>query len=451
MENSNSTIGTLHIPNLCSDLPDSWFWKRLENACIDVVDCPHSTPRITPSGSLMVRSQDIRSGVFRFDQAAKVSEQTYQERIKRAEPTHGDLVYSREGTYFGIAAEVPKGIRVCLGQRMVLLRPDPKQLHFRYLKYWLNSPILQSHIHGLRDGTVAERLNLPTIRALPIPIPPISVQDRIANILGTLDDKIELNRQMNETLEAMARRLFRSWFVDFDPVHAKAAARREFPGMNNAELSRRALPNMSPEIAELFPDSFQDTTLGPIPKGWNMGRIGDSFNLTMGQSPPGSTYNEIGVGMPFYQGKADFQSRFPARRVYCTAPTRTAKRFDTLVSVRAPVGAVNMASEDCSIGRGIAAIRHQSGSASFTYYAMLEKDEAFQRFEADGTVFGSINKSDFEKIQVILPSKPIINAFEAKASENDKLIYSNSSDIENLKSIRDRLLPKLLSGELSVR
>ena len=174
-------------------------------------------------------------GVFRTDQAGHVSEETYRERTKRTEPTYGDLFYSREGTYFGIAAEAPRNYRVCLGQRMVLIRPNSQSVDFHYLRYWLNSPVMEAHIHGFRDGSVAERLNLPTIRILPVLLPSLPKQRAIAHILGTLDDKIELNRRMNETLEEMARTLFKSWFIDFDPVHAKAALRNHPPNHSSLE------------------------------------------------------------------------------------------------------------------------------------------------------------------------------------------------------------------------
>ena len=202
----------LHTPSTAAPLPANWVWQGLDAACEGIFDCPHSTPVLTEHGPYIARSQDIRSGVLRTEEAAHVSEETYRERIARAEPRHGDLLYSREGTYFGIAAEVPSGVRTCLGQRMVLLRPDPSMFDRRFLRYWLNSPVMASHIHGFRDGTVAERLNLPTIRSFPVARPPLPEQRAIAHILGTLDDKIELNRRMNETLEAMARALFKCWF-----------------------------------------------------------------------------------------------------------------------------------------------------------------------------------------------------------------------------------------------
>ena len=114
---------------------------------------------------------------------------------------------------------------------------------------------------------------------------------------------------------------------------------------------------MDAETAALFPSAFQDSPIGKIPEGWEVGTIDENFDLTMGQSPPGSTYNEDEKGIPFYQGRRDFGFRYPTRRVYCTAPKRFAKKGDTLVSVRAPVGDINMVEEKCSIGRGVAAIK----------------------------------------------------------------------------------------------
>ncbi len=157
----------LHTPSTAAQLPADWIWKRLDTVCEGIFDCPHSTPVLTEQGPYIVRSQDVRSGVFRIEEAGRVSEGTYRERIARAEPRYGDLLYSREGTYFGIAAEVPAGVRVCLGQRMVLLRPNPSSADSRFLRYCLNSPAMVLHIHGHRDGTVAERLNLPTMSLFP--------------------------------------------------------------------------------------------------------------------------------------------------------------------------------------------------------------------------------------------------------------------------------------------
>jgi len=431
--------GASHLlltPSTLRELPAGWALKRLDSVCEGVFDCPHSTPELTDHGPYLARSQDVRSGVFRTDGAARISEATYRDRITRAEPQHGDLLYSREGTYFGIAAEVPHGIRVCLGQRMVLLRPNPLTADSRFLRYWLNSPVMALHAHGYRDGSVAERLNLPTIRGLPVVLPPLPEQRAIAHILGTLDDKIELNRRMNETLEAMARAIFQSWFVDFDPLRAKAEGRD---------------PGLPRDIADLFLDCFEDSELGEIPAGWEVGCVDNEFDLTMGQSPPSDTYNETGDGVPFYQGRADFSLRFPMRRVYCTAATRFAKAGDTLVSVRAPVGDINMASEHCAIGRGVAAARHKTGSRSYSYQFMRSLKDVFSRFEAEGTVFGSIGKKDFHAIPCVMPPRDLVVAFEWHLSPIDERIEVNERESHTLSALRDTLLPKLISGDLRVK
>src|SRR5690348_11876732 len=128
----------LHIPTTAHRFPSAWSWVRLEDACSGIFDCRHSTPKLANDGPLMVRTQDILSVVLSGEEAAHVSEETYTERTRRAVPREGDLLFSREGTYFGIAAEVLSGVRVCLGQRMVLIRPAPERVHHRFLRYWLN-------------------------------------------------------------------------------------------------------------------------------------------------------------------------------------------------------------------------------------------------------------------------------------------------------------------------
>lgn len=412
--NNESAWLTMQTRQL-SPMPATWEWRTLEQVCAEIVDCPHSTPKLTDSGPYIARSQDIRSGVFLWDQAGHVSEETYNERTRRRAPRHGDLLYSREGTYFGIAAEVPPGIRVCLGQRMVLLRPESTLAYFRFLRYWLNSPAMSDYLSGFRDGSVAERVNVSTIRRLPIPLPPLPEQRRIAAVLGALDDKIELNRRMNQTLEAMAQALFKSWFIDFD---------------GHSDLV--------------------DSELGPIPRGWRVGRLGEEFRLTMGQSPPGDTYNEEGEGVPLFQGATDFGFRFPTNRVFCSAPTRMANPGDTLVSVRAPVGRANMATAECCIGRGVAAIRHNTGCSSYTYYLIKNLESRLDVFNSEGTVFGSINKDDFSKLPLVVCPADLLCRFGECAAPLDERIAVNERESRTLAALRDTLLPKLISGEIRV-
>ena len=264
----------------------------------------------------------------------------------------------------------------------------------------------------------------------------VAKQRSIAHILGTLDDKIELNRRMNETLEVMARALFKSWFVDFDPVCAKMEGRDT------------GLPK---HIADLFPAHLVESELGEIPEGWEVKALNDCFNLTMGQSPPGSTYNERGEGLPFFQGRTDFGFRYPENRKFCTDPKRTAKPGDTLVSVRAPVGDINMAWEQCCIGRGVATLRHKSNSSSFTYYSTWAMQKEISEYEHTGTVFGAITRKQFEMLQTALPKPETIKAFDVNISSIDALIRKNTFESRILTTLRDVLLPKLISGDVRLK
>ena len=248
-----------------------------------------------------------------------------------------------------------------------------------------------------------------------------------------MEDKIELNQRTNDTLEKMARAMFKDWFVKFGPIRAKVEGH---------------VPYLAPDLWDLFPDRVDDEN---VPTGWRAGTVGDFFLLTMGQSPPGSTYNESGKGTPLFQGRTDFGIRYPKNRKYCTEPTRFADLDDTLVSVRAPVGDINMAWERCCVGRGVAGLRHRSGSRSYTYYSAWGIQRELKAFEHTGTVFGSINKKQFRALSVVEPAREMISAFETLIWPFDQRIRMNVSESRALAQTRDYLLPRLMSGEIRLR
>ncbi|NLK50564.1 MAG: restriction endonuclease subunit S [Candidatus Cloacimonetes bacterium] len=308
---------------------------------------------------------------------------------------------------------------------------DPLDARFSY--YLLQTLGLEL----MNSDSAVPGLNRNAAHLRRIPLHNKAYRHSIAFILGSLDDKIELNLQINKTLEDTAQAIFKNWFSDFDPVHAKAAGKQPI-GLN-------------PEIAALFPDSFVDSELGQIPKGWSISRLDEYFKLTMGQSPPGRTYNEEGLGIPFFQGRSDFGFRFPKKRVFCSAPKRFANKGDTLVTVRAPVGDINMALELCAIGRGVASVRHKTGSSIFTYYTMNQLRNSFTRFEAEGSVFGTITKTDFLSLPIIAPPIQLIETYTRLFGVLENSIECNELQSMTLISIRDTLLPKLISGNLKIR
>ncbi|KPL25353.1 MAG: hypothetical protein AMJ75_01365 [Phycisphaerae bacterium SM1_79] len=387
----------------------------------------------------LIRSQNVYNEGFNKEGLAYINEE-HADELRNVEVQSGDVLLNITGDSVARCCQVVDDVLPArVNQHVAIIRPDADQLDPRYLRYYLTSPQMQKQmLSWAGSGGTRNALTKGMIESFQIPVPENIEQQRvIAGVLGSLDDKIELNQRMNETLEAMARAIFKSWFVDFDPVRAKAEGRKPV--------------GMSEDIAKLFPDSFEDSEPGEIPNGWKAGVVGDSFRVTMGQSPPGTTYNERGEGIPFFQGRRDFGFRYPAARVYCTAPTRFAEANDTLVSVRAPVGDINMAKQRCCVGRGVAAVRHKSGSRSYTYYMMHHLGDIFSRFEAEGTVFGSITKDGFKKMECITPAGEIIDAFEKLAFPTDQRIETNEKQSETLASIRDALLPKLLSGEIRVK
>ncbi|MDE2200806.1 MAG: restriction endonuclease subunit S [Rhodospirillales bacterium] len=403
-----------------------------------VFDCPHSTPSLVASGPLVVRSQDIRGGVFRLHEAACVTEETYQERIARAEPRFGDLLYSREGTYFGIAAEVPPNVRVCLGQRMVLIRPDPTQINARFLRFWLNSHTLSSHLYGFRDGTVAERLNMPTIRGLPVPSFLRADQDAIASILGALDDKIELNRRMSATLEAMARAIFKDWFVDFGPTRAKQEGRQ---------------PYLAPEIWSLFPARLDDDDK---PEGWEIRALVDVATLNP-ESWSRANYPEHVEYVDLSNTKwGSIEST--ERHGRASAPSRAQRILrsgDTIVgTVRPGNGSFAMVSQHGLTGStGFAALRPKAPTYREYLYLAATSPSNIDRLShlADGGAYPAVRPEVVSATQIVLSGSAPIEAFHQTTAPLIDRMEANRQENMTLAATRDLLLPKLMSGELRVR
>jgi len=398
-----AVVKSLHIPSAAVEFPNGWRWERLDQVCESVTDCPHSTPVLTNAGPYVARSQDIRSGVFRTEEAGRVSEETYRQRIDRAEPRHGDLLYSREGTYFGIAAEIPEGARVCLGQRMVLLRPEPDRLHFRFLRYWLNSPIMAGHIHGFRDGTVAERLNMPVIRTLPVAVPPLSEQRAIAGVLGALDDKIELNRRMNATLEALAKTLFQKMMYEGGGEPGKLADlvdlqmdRVDATPAKNSEryIALEDMPSKSIDLSNYQPGSAVNSSIIRFRKG----------DVLFGSMRP--YFHK--VGLAFFDGI-----------------TRT-----TTFVLRPK----------------------QARYQLFALFNFFSTDVVEYATTASvGTTIPYVRWDALQKYEIAIPSDTVLAAFEHKVTPLVQRIVVNGEESRTLAALRNALLPKLLSGAVRVK
>ena len=275
--------------------------------------------------------------------------------------------------------------------------------------------ICKKDFASLNVGSAVPSLTVPVIEDVDILLPSKSTQHKIVSILKSLDDKIEVNRKINENLEQQAQALFKSWFVDFEPF-------------KNGE--------------------YIESELGMIPKGWRVGTLSEIADITMGTSPVGTSYNVTGDGEVFYQGRAEFGFRFPHRNMYTTEPKRFAEIDSVLLSVRAPVGDINVAEERCCIGRGLSSIKSNKGMNSYILYLMKSLKSVFDQFNGEGTVFGSINKKALEQLSIIIPREENISKFDKISYPIDKQIKNLDQESRRLAELRDTLLPKLMSGEL---
>lgn len=443
-------------------MANDWIERRLDELTELIIDCPHSTPEWTDEGVTVLRSNNIKNGRLDLSSPSFTNEDGYQDRIKRAVPTHGDLVLTREAP-MGEVCLIPENLRCCLGQRMVLLRVKEKIMDSTYLLFALQSPYLKHQISWNEGtGTTVSNIRIPNIKAFKVPVPPIAEQKSIAHILGSLDDKIELNRQMNETLEAMAQALFKSWFVDFDPVIDNAlVAGKPIPD----ELSERAEQRKvvqhgdNQAVRALFPDEFVLTEeMGWIPKGWAINNISSLCEKIQSGGTPRRNVSEF-----WENGTIPWLTSGEVRQTIIIKvenkisesglSNSSAKWLESGATVVAMYGATagQVAYVDKSIttNQAVCGLIPKKGYQFFNYVTLSRAVSHFEG-QATGSAQQNINKGLIENTRVITPSSINSDSFE----EHCKMIFSkwinNLHENETLSKLRDTLLPKLLSGELRI-
>jgi type I restriction enzyme S subunit len=323
----------------------------------------------------------------------------------------GASVIGRVGEYCGSTFYLKQDGWVSDNAIVAETKPDHEDRYAYYLIEYLP-------LGNYSGGSAQPLLNQRTLRGIDVgDIPSLPIQRRIADILGALDDKIELNRRMNETLEEMAQALYRHWFVDFGPFQDQ---------------------------------EFKDTEeLGPIPKEWEATTVGNTTHINLGQSPKSKYYNEEGDGLVFHQGVSTYGWRFPIHERYCSKKKRVADEGDILISVRAPVGRLNIADRKLIIGRGLTALRREDGNQSFLFYFLKEFFDEENKI-GSGTVFNSITKSVLNDLEMIGPPSEVVEEFESIVRPMDEKIRNNHEENKTLAETRDYLLPKLISGEIEV-
>ena len=328
----------------------------------------------------------------------------------------------------GSTAKIPESGKYIQSQDVALVKVKSEKLVHDFAYYLLPTASVKKQLSAGAQQTSIRHTSPDKIKDCTVYIPEPTEQQKIADFLNQIEEKIAINKKENETLEAMAKQLYDYWFIQFD-----------FPDANG-----RPYKTSGGKMV------WNETLKREIPEGWDDCSLIDIANITMGQSPDGSSYNCDGNGMIFYQGSTDFGLRFPDVRQYTTAPTRFAKKGDILMSVRAPVGAINIANNDCCIGRGLAALNSKIGSVSHLYYVINDLRIAFERKNAAGTTFGAITKDELCDLSVLKPSNSVLSKYESICKEIFDKQMVIGKEMTLLKKQRDFVLPLFMSGQLSL-
>ena len=395
----------------------SWETIKLGDCCEITSSKRIFDSEYTDHGVPFYRSKEI----IECSQGQSISEplyitnQRYDEiKNKFGVPVAGDMLLTSVGT-IGIPYIVKETDEFYFKDgNLTWFRNFTNKLCAQYLYYWVTSKEGTGVLNNTTIGSSQKALTISALKNIEITVPPIENQRRIADILFAYDDLIENNRKQIKLLEEAAQRLYKEWFVDL-----------RFPGHEHTKI------------------------VDGVPEGWEKQPLSSIADIRMGQSPKSEFYNQIGEGLPFHQGVGSYGNRFVRDETYSTSFTRIAEAGSILFSVRAPVGRLNITKNKIVIGRGIAALNHKSRLQSFLFY-MLKERFFKDNLVGNGSIFASISKEELLNQQFIIPCEDIMVQYDKAAQNIDDRIATLDRQTELLTQARDRLLPKLMSGEVEV-
>ncbi len=413
-----------------------WQIVPLEDCMAAIIDYRGKTPRKTNSGIPLVTAKVIKSG--RIEEPNEfIDEADFDEWMSRGLPCPGDVVFTTEAP-LGEVAQLDTR-KVALAQRVITLRGKHGLLDNSFLKFLLQSDYVSEQIHGRASGTTVLGIRQSELRQVLLPLPKHSEQVAIGSILKSLDDKIELNRRMNSTLESMAQTIFKTWFVDFDPVRVKAAGREPF-GLGAA-------------IAALFPSTFADSELGEIPLGWIPTTLADIVAERTCKVGNGAEHVVLSA---VSSGELKRSAEHFTKQVHSqdTSKYKRVEQWDYAYNPsRINIGSIGMLEKPIvgAVSPVYTVLRLAQGYEWFLrfFLDLPQTKEVINQF-CSGSVRQSLSFKDFAAIPVVLPPKKIAEAFARRWQELDALRQHLEVESTKLAEIRDTLLPKLMSGELRV-
>ncbi|MDD2464351.1 MAG: restriction endonuclease subunit S [Desulfobulbus sp.] len=444
-------------------MESEWQTSSFENAPLLIedgdrgVNYPKRTEFSKTGHCLFLNTGNVTLSGFDFSTTDFISKNR-DNLLRKGKLCRHDVVLTTRGTVGNVAyfdEQIPfDHIRINSG--MVIFRPDQTKLHPRFLYLFLRSNLFTTQVKALQTGSAQPQLPIRDIRKISFSFPGLAQQKAIAHILGSLDDKIELNRRMNTTLEAMAQALFKSWFVDFDPVidNALAAGYPIPEPLQERAEARAALGDQRqplPEaIRQQFPNSFVcNEDMGWVPEGWNFARFAEAAHVVMGQSPTGDTYNSDGQGTPLVNGPVEFGEYFAQKTKWTTAPSKCCNVGDLIVCVRgSTTGRYVKADGEYCLGRGVCAIQGKISQAFADQTFKANIDPLL--LMTTGSTFPNWSGPTLNNFSIVLPPNYLLHLFEDQAGNITQKIESNCFQNEMLSQLRDTLLPELLSGQLRI-
>ena len=435
---------------------NNFNFTELKNICADILDRRGITPKklggdfIHKKGKRVISAKLIKNNIVDFtaDQPRFVSDTIYKKWMKT--PLYeGDVLLTSEAPS-GSVAYIKETKEWCLGQRLFCLRPNPSIVYGKYLFYVLQTKKLQHDINARSTGTTVSGIRQSELVKIVIPLPPLPTQKMIAEILGTLDEKIAINKKTNKNLEEIAKALFKSWFIDFDPVRAKAEDRSN------------GLPNA---ISELFPDSFEDSELGRIPKGWKI-KTADQLCevITKGTTPTSIGGQFSDEGIPFYKVESISESgqiipgkySFIDNEVDLLLKRSRIIEGDILFSIAGTIGRTTLMRKEnvpANTNQALAILRPNSNliSSEFMYLYLQDKKRIeLARSRVVQSVQANFSLGELKSLPLVVPSESLRKRFEGIIEKLfDKITITHNNSI-HLTKIRNALLPKLISGELRI-
>ncbi|HBY7535621.1 TPA: restriction endonuclease subunit S [Klebsiella pneumoniae] len=418
-------------------------FEKLGDIC-DVIDSLHKTPQYSDIGKPMVRCTDVKYGELNLTSTFKVSDEVFTEFSKRYAPEVNDIIITRVGSY-GITAQV-KDINFCLGQNTSAIKP--KDINPDYLYLALNSKIVKDQIEYSVVGSTQKTLSLKAINNLDIPRFDNETENQIACIGASIDDKIVNNTETNQTLEAMAQAIFKSWFVDFDPVKAKMNGEQP-EGMDDA-------------TASLFPEKLVESELGLIPEGWDVLPSEKVATVAIGKTPPRKepqwfsedskdvtwiSIRDMGNAGTFALDSSEYLTQEAVDKFNVKViPDNT-----LILSFKLTVGRVAITHGEMTTNEAIAHYKlSDNARVSTNYLYSYMKQFNFESLGSTSSIAKAVNSKIIKALPVIVPSKEILGSFDRLVKPLFDKIKSNQIENQNLEDLRDTLLPKLLSGEIEL-